>query len=141
MKDEKPIDDFPEAKGIAYTTYKRTDGFEVSLTVRDTTGKAVLERIDAAINQIKKDGGTPIPLRGGFQKPPPKAVEYVLGRVCPICGSKLVRGITKASKPFIRCSENKWNFTTKQAEGCKFIEFETEHYKAPEKYPERDINE
>lgn len=49
-----------EAPAVAFFAYKRTDGFEVSLTLRDESGKTVLERIEGAIMQIKNAGGVPV---------------------------------------------------------------------------------
>jgi ssDNA-binding Zn-finger/Zn-ribbon topoisomerase 1 len=111
--------DFPEAGAVAYTTYKRTDGFEVSITLRDASGSDVLKRLDAAIEKIKSEGGTAIPLRGnGFPK---KQAEVVQGKSCPKCGANLIKGTGKVKE---RCENNKYDFMQKKNVGtCDYIEW------------------
>jgi formate dehydrogenase maturation protein FdhE len=44
--------------------------------------------------------------------------------VCPVCGSALVTGQSKdGTKKFLKCSTNKWNKDTQQAEGCNYIKW------------------
>lgn len=129
MDDKKETNQFPEAGAVAFFGYKRTDGFEVSLTLKDVDGKGLLKRIDTAIEVIKKQEGTPLPLRGGFTKQS-KPIEYVPDRKCPTCGNQLVYAVVRSSgKKFIKCSTNKWNPVTKQPEGCKFVEWPSEQKK------------
>ena len=124
-------DKFPEAGAVAFFSYKRTDGFVINLTLRDTTGKDVLDRIEGAISKVKEQGGVPHEkFGGGFPK---KAVNYVEGRVCPKCGSKLVNSVKKKKKKFIKCETNKWNRDLQKAEGCEFIEWEKTFEKTFEK--------
>lgn len=130
---------FPEAGAVAYFSFKRTDGFEVSLTLRDEKGLDLMTRIEGAIQAVKKQGATPLPLRGGFGGAK-KPVDYVVGRKCPLCQNQLVHATTGAGKRFIKCSTNKWDFATKQAVGCKFIEWEQpkQEQKAEEVIPAED---
>ena len=45
------------------------------------------------------------------------------GLSCPKCGSPLVPMTTKTGKQAMKCSTNKWNPTTKQADGCDYIKW------------------
>ena len=68
-----------EYKAIAFTAYKRTDGFEISLTFRGDSGTEVLALMDKALDSVKEKGGTPV--SKSFSKFPPK-VE-VPTKPCP----------------------------------------------------------
>lgn len=118
-----------EARAIAFFSYKRTDGYEVSLTLRDDTGKAVLDRIEGAIALVKKEGGVPLPKyqSKGFNKP---EKEYVEGRTCPIDQGRLVKPPVGSKAP-IKCENNKWNPVTKQSEGCLFFEWQNQNMMSP----------
>jgi hypothetical protein len=136
MKDEN---NFPEAGAVAYFGYKRTDGFEISLTLRDKTGKELLKRLDGAIAEVIKAGGTPLPLRGGFPSKLAKPVNYVEGRTCPLCHNRLVHAETKDGRKFIKCETNKWDFATKQSIGCKYTDWGDKPTNG--NIPDRDIND
>ena len=111
--------DLPEAHAVAFTNFKRTDGFEVSITLRGNNGTEVLERLGKAIDQIKLDGGIPISrsAQKGFSKP----LEYVEGKLCPICGEKLIYANKKDGTKFIKCSTNK--YMNGQATGCTYVDW------------------
>lgn len=118
--------EFPEAKAIAFFAYKRTDGFEVSLTLRDETGQEVLNRIEGAITKIKEEGGVPVAKYNsasrGASGGATRDIEYVDGKVCPKDGGRLIKGQSKdGSKKFEKCENGKYNWTTKQTEGCQYI--------------------
>ncbi len=127
----------PEAPVIMFTNYKRTDGFEVSLTLRGTDLKDVATMLDSAITAIAAKGGTPVSRQkaGGF---PPKPVDYVEGRSCPKCQQRLVHSVTKTGKKLIKCSTNKW--VNGAAQGCDFIEWVNDQPKpkTEEDYGEHD---
>ena len=112
----------PEAHAVAFTNFKRTDGFEVSITLRGDTGTEVLERLGKAIDKIKEDGGTPVSrsygVKQGYVK---KELEYVEGRLCPTCQEKLIYALKKDGTRFIKCSTNK--YINGQATGCPFVEW------------------
>ncbi|MCL5071052.1 MAG: hypothetical protein M1308_09170 [Actinobacteria bacterium] len=42
-------------------------------------------------------------------------------RICPECGSPLVKGTTKTGKSFEKCSTNTWDKDLKQAVGCPYV--------------------
>ena len=123
-----------EARAIAFFSYKRTDGFEVSLTLRDDNGKAVLDRIEAAVALVKKEGGTPLPKyqSKGFQK---AEKEYIEGRVCPKDGGKLIKPPAGTNRP-IKCENGRYDFATKTTIGCDFTEWPNKN-----EIPERQITE
>lgn len=137
-------DKFPEAGAVAYFGYKRTDGFEVSFTLRDKTGAELMKRVDGAIAKIKETGGTPLPLKGGFGNKEKKPLDFIEGRVCPKDGGRLIKTITKTGKGLVKCENNKYDFATKQAIGCPFTEWEESKpmgNQASGDIPERDIRE
>lgn len=74
------MNDLNEAPVIMFTNYKRTDGFEVSLTLRGSDLKTVATDLDSAIKLIISSGGTPI--SKNFNKFPekPKLPE----KPCPV---------------------------------------------------------
>lgn len=115
MENKKDIP-FPEAGATAFFGYKRTDGFEVSLTLRDETGQNLLEKLEGAIAKVKKEGGIPLPLRSsGFVKP----INYIEGRVCPKNGARLVAGQGKIKE---KCENYKWGFNEKKNIGtCDYL--------------------
>lgn len=115
------IKSLPEAPVTMFTNYKRTDGFEVSVTLRGNDLKEVATLLDMAIKGIVASGGTPVSRQktGGF---PPKQIDYADGD-CPKCGSRLVNASTKDGRKFVKCSTNKWNFAEKKAEGCEYTKW------------------
>ncbi|HEX9504166.1 MAG TPA: hypothetical protein VF974_07695 [Patescibacteria group bacterium] len=108
----------PEAPVTMFTNYKRTDGFEVSLTLRGDSLKEVATELDNAIKLIAEKGGTPV-IRG-FKKEV-KPVEYVPNRLCGFDGGKLIYGIKKDGSRYIKCENNK--FINGQQSGCKFVDW------------------
>ena len=110
---------------VMFTNYKRTDGFEVSITLRGQDLKVVATNLDTAIKAIMEKGGTPV----SRQKPayPPKVVEYVEGRVCPLDGGKLIKPPVGTNRP-IKCENNKYDFATKTESGCTFKEWPKSGY-------------
>lgn len=109
-------------------------GAEILLTQRDLEVKMLpfLEQAKKVIDWAMENGfEAPKKFGGGFKKEP----EYVPDRKCPTCGNQLVFATKKDGTKFIKCSTNKWNSFTKQAEGCSFVEW-------PEKkIPERQVSE
>lgn len=116
MDTEKTL---PEAPVTMFTNYKRTDGFEVSVTLRGEQLAEVATLLDSAIAGIIKNGGTPVSRQ--FGKAPPKPVEYVEGRVCSQDGGKLIYATKKDGGKYIKCENNKW--VNGQQTGCKYVEW------------------
>ncbi len=114
-----------EAPVVMFTNYKRPDGFEVSLTLRGNDLPSVATLIDTAIKKIIESGGVPAPK--GFQKAPPKPVEYIEGRVCPKDGGRLIKPPVGTNRP-IKCENSHYDFKTKTSSGCDFIEWPKSGY-------------
>lgn len=115
----------PEAPASATITVKTPGGFETLVTIRDYEDKELTKKQLAYLLNLDKAllvmGFTPV-IRG-FGKPAAKPIEYVEGRVCPKCGSKLVHAQTKDGRKFIKCEANKWNFAEKRSEGCTYTDW------------------
>jgi hypothetical protein len=141
MKDDtKNEQQFPEAGAVAYFGYKRIDGFEISLTLRDKTGAALLKRIDGAIKEVVGAGGTPLPLRGGgFPAKQAKPKDYVPNAVCPKDGGRLYYTETKKGK-LIKCENSKYDFTTRTSSGCDYVKW-PDPVPAPRVVPSDEIPE
>lgn len=73
------MSDLGEAPIIMFTNYKRTDGFEVSLTLRGDDLRKVATDLDTAIKAISEKGG--LPIAKNFSKFPAKA--EVPTKPCP----------------------------------------------------------
>lgn len=120
--EKKPV--LPEAP--ASSTFKATspNGFEIMITSRDFDDKELTKKQIAHLlnldKALKVSGFTPIVK--GFTKPQ-KTIDIVPDRKCPLCKNDLVYATTKTGKRFIKCSTNKWDFTTKQVVGCAFVEW------------------
>lgn len=109
-----------EAGIVMFTNYKRTDGFEVSITLRGEELSLVAGDLDMAIKSIIKAGGTPVSRQS--QKYSPKPVEYVENRVCPKDGGRLIKPEAGSNKP-IKCENGKYDWKTKTTSGCQYIEW------------------
>lgn len=117
----KIMNNLPEAPVTMFTNYKREDGFEVSLTLRGEDLKTVATNLDEAIKAIMKKGGTPVSRqKAGY---PPKTVDYIENRVCPLDGGKLIKPPVGTNRP-IKCENGKYDFATKTTVGCQFTEWE-----------------
>lgn len=112
-----------EANAVAFFSFKRTDGFEVSLTLRGDSGKDLLTKINAAIDLVKKDGATPVVK--GFPKKEQKPKEY-REEPCPKCGAKVVKKTTKAGKKVEECENRRYDFKTQETTGCPYINWVNE---------------
>ena len=113
--------DNSEAPVVMWSTYKRVDGFEVSVTLRGTTVIDVAVALDATIKSIIKAGGTPVSRQP--QKYPPKVTEYIEGRVCPKDGGRLIKPPLNSNRP-TKCENSKYDFQTKTSSGCDYISWE-----------------
>jgi hypothetical protein len=124
----------------ASVTYSITSkgGFNALFTIRSTSGKDLLETMDSIEKVLVTKEYKP-QLKQTFGAK--KEVEYVEGKKCPKCGGRLVKKISSANKPFHKCENGKWDFATKQATGCDFVDWlnpvvnydKTDPYKDPSK--------
>mgnify|MGYP001563260676 CR=1 FL=1 len=108
----------------------------ISFSITDSNGLDLIfthreEDDDKAITAVKKISDQLIALgckpqapkfgrRGGF--PEKKPIEYIQGRVCPVCRAPLIYFEAKGKK-HIKCSTAKWNSQTRTNMGCTFIEW------------------
>lgn len=113
----------PEAP-VSITFKLLYKGSEILVTKREINAKILpfLEDTKLAIDwALSPEGDFQIapPRSFGFPK---KEVEYVEGRTCPICGGRVVKN-SNPKGPEFKCENQKWNFTTKMIEGCKWNEW------------------
>lgn len=114
----------PEA--VASVTYSITspNGFNALFTVRSTSGTELLNQMKLIESQLTTNGYKPQERKAwGGAKREEKPIVYVEGRACPMCGERLVETTTSTGKKLIKCSTQKFDFTTKQVSGCKYVEW------------------
>src|SRR3990167_6154358 len=114
--------EFPEAKTVAYTGVKTTNGFHWSVTFREDTGKDIINKMMEFEKYCLEKGWTAEEIRGGFSKGKAE-VKYVEGKVCPKCGGRLVIKTKKDGKPYHKCENGKWDPINKQSSGCPFVDW------------------
>ncbi len=112
----------PEAPVSINTNLKSEAGFEYQLTLRGESYTKLLSGLKDLEAQFKSYGLTPLPKYASKQGFPKKELEYVEGRKCPECGARLVKSDTKKGK-VIKCETNKYDFQTKKATGCPYVEW------------------
>jgi len=112
-------DNLPEAPASVTYSVTTAKGYPILFTLRETSGKDLLEKMDAVEKVFEEKGYKP-QVRQGFAK---KEVEYVEGKKCPQCGGRMIKKVSKTGKPFEKCENGRWNFQTKQAEGCPFVDW------------------
>ena len=97
-----------------YVGFKQIDGWNITCR-NDNWNDLVLdiERAEKGILNIKTQEEQDI-----------EEVITPKTKICPICGSALIRGETKTGKPFEKCSTNKWDRDLKKAIGCPFVNWE-----------------
>ena len=120
----------PEAVSSVTYTLESKNGFPLLFTVRGTSGGELLQAMTDSIEPMLLEKGYKPQVKQYGAGRPKKEVETVQGRVCPKCGSPLVYGTTKDNKRFIKCSTQKYDFTTKQRSGCDFFEYQQDNLKA-----------
>lgn len=116
-------DNIPEAVASVTYSLETPNGFPVLFTVRGESGSELLLAMREGIEPILLREGYKAQVKQyGFNKPKPP-VETVPNRTCPNCHSPLVYGTTKDGRKFIKCSTQKYDFTTKTTSGCDFFEW------------------
>jgi hypothetical protein len=111
----------PEA--VASVTYEllSPDGYPILLTMRDGRESALFERMEA-LEKFFKDSGYQPNIKSRYTGRTEAQKEYVEGRKCPKCGEPLIYFESKGKK-HIKCSTSKWDYMTKKATGCDYIEW------------------
>ncbi len=114
---------FPEAPASNTFKVRSTNGFEHLFTMRDSSVKDLLVKIETIEKALLDKGWTPLEQKsfGGFPK---KEKEYVEGEKCPKDGARLIKATTKAGKGFQKCENQKYDFATKTVSGCDFVRWE-----------------
>lgn len=112
-------------------------GVNVQFTNRDPEAslKPHMEKAKIAIDWALSNGFE-TEVQRSFGNKPKIEKEYIEGRVCPLDGGKLVKP-QPGSKAPIKCENNKWNPTTKEAYGCKHIEWPNKQQS--DDIPERQV--
>lgn len=114
---------------------KTKNNFEWLFSIRAESTTDLVAKMEAMEKLWLENGWQPIAQNA--QKWGKKEPEYVEGRVCPLDGGRLVKP-QPGSKAPIKCENNKWNSQTKQAYGCKHIEWPE---KQTDNIPERQVSE
>lgn len=114
-----------EARAVCWTTIKRTDGFEISVTIRDEDEISAIKRLNKVLEIAKENGSTPVASKsqggGGFKPFPKKEIEYA-DYMCPKCEHRVIKGVTKEGKEFEKCETQKWSPATGKT-GCSYFRF------------------
>lgn len=121
--------DLPEAPSSVTLSLITPKGFPALFTLRETTGTALINKIALLEKELEEKGYKPQSVRGSYQK---KELEYVQGRTCPKCGSRLVVAFKKDGSKFFKCETNKYNKFTGQAEGCNYVDWNNPNNPAEE---------
>lgn len=120
MTDQKVPNTGTESPASVTYSITSRDGFNALFTLREETGEKLLSKMAVVESkllallykpQIKQTFGAK------------KEVEYVEGKKCPKCGGRLIKKVSSIGKPFHKCENGKWDFTTKQATGCDFVDW------------------
>lgn len=115
------INQFPEAPASVTYSITSKGGFNILFTVRAIAGLDLLDTMESIEKKlIKLEYKPQVRQTFGGSK---KEVEYVEGRVCPLDGGRLMKGVSKAGKAYIKCENGKYDFTTKQNTGCPHVEW------------------
>lgn len=112
----------PEAVASASYSLVSPNGFPLIFTTRGKDMEELLEQIaKLEVELIEKEYKPDIKTRGGRTA---VKIDYVAGRTCPTCNSRLVKQVTRTGKILFKCEKQKWNAQTKSVEGCPFVEWQ-----------------
>ena len=110
--------DLPESPTSVTYSVTSPKGFSALVTIRDAEFKELASKMAFVEDWFEKQGYKP--QVKGFPK---KEVEYVEGKVCPKCGGKMVKRVSKNGKEYHKCEFGKWNALTQKAEGCNYVDW------------------
>ncbi len=111
------IGEAPSSATLSVVTPK---GYNTLFTLREMSGEVLLKKITALENKLEELGYHPqVRVQFGAKK----EVEYVEGKKCPKCQGRLVKKVSSIGKPFHKCENGKWDFQTKQATGCDYVDW------------------
>ena len=118
-KDEKKLTEAPASVTYSIVT---PNGYPALFTLREFTGKTLMQKMKAVEAQFAKEGFKPQErgYRGGVRTP----IEYVEGKVCPICKGRVVKKHRRdTNAEFWQCENKKYDFQTKQSSGCSYVDW------------------
>jgi hypothetical protein len=114
----------PEAISSVTFTLESSEGYPLLFTVRGASGMELLTAMKTTIEPKLKELGYKPQVKQYGPGRPKKEVEIVPDRKCPKCGASVVRDVTKDGRKFVKCSTQKYDFTTKQRSGCDYFSWE-----------------
>lgn len=102
------------------------EGFSMTATFRFQDHDELLNKIISYSQQLKQLGLTVQEARrfGGGAPFIKKEKDWIPGRSCPKDGGRLYKLVTKTGKTMIKCENSKYDFQTKTASGCDFVEWD-----------------
>lgn len=113
----------PEAAASVTYSITSESGFNALFTIRDVNGMALLDTMKTIEKYLKDQKYTP-QVKQSFGGGAKKEVQYVEGKVCPLCKGRLIKAVSsKTNKEFHKCENGKYNPTTKMTDGCKFVDW------------------
>lgn len=117
-KTEKKNWDVNEAPASVTYSITSKDGYNALFTIRDINGASLLDTMEI-IEKVLHDKKYLPQVKQGFGAK--KEVQYVEGKVCPLCKGRLIKAISKVGKEFHKCENGK--FIGGVASGCKFVDW------------------
>jgi hypothetical protein len=114
--DTNIIGEAPASATLSVVTPK---GYNTLFTLREMSGMVLLDKIASVEKELEARGYKP-QVKQTFGK---KELDYVEGKKCPKCQGRLVKKVSSVGKPFHKCENGKWDFTTKQATGCDYVDW------------------
>ena len=110
-----------EAAASATLSVITPKGYNTLFTVRDTEVSELVKKIAFLEVKFEELGYKPQPAKT-FGAKEQKPVEYT-DYLCPVCGSKVIKGVTKNGKLKEECSMRKFDYATQTASGCTYIKW------------------
>ena len=96
-------------------------GYNALFTVRDTEVSSLVKKIETLEEKFETLGYKPQPAKT-FGAKESKLVEYT-DYACPVCGSKVIKTLTKTGKIKESCEKQVYDFQTKVTSGCTYIKW------------------
>ncbi len=122
--------DLPEAPASITLSVTTTKGYPALLTLRETTGTVLLEKVTLLEAKLEALGYKPQErgFKGGGMGIPK---TYVEGVICPKDGARLVEKTKKDGQKFHQCENRKWNPLTNTNSGCDYVDWDAGKPKEP----------
>lgn len=111
----------PEATSSVTYSLITSTGFPILFTLRAESGTKLLDQMKILEKKLVTDGFKAQEKNKGSY--PKKEPNYIDGKPCPQCDSRLVLSTTKNGKQMEKCENNKWDAIQKKAVGCSYVKF------------------